>query len=251
MSNAPANIPIPLKQRWNDFRTTFLPLLVFLFLAGMIAFMWTRYVNPAAYLGEVETIRINLTTTLPGTLLELKTDRLQPVTNGQCLATISVMEPEILAEELATIAADLHLLKARVDLDKTRNVGTWATMRRDLLTERLNLGIARVQLEQTENELTRMHTLFDMKLISAGVARTQNGTEPGLDMAKRDRDAAQVEVEQRIKSVEQAEADLRHLRCLSLRCNFKQILSPCNLSQWPRFGRFDMVPRFIINRPRE
>ena len=47
-------IPIPLKQRWHEFRVVYLPILTFVGLLAAIAHMWSLYVQPAAIVGEVE-----------------------------------------------------------------------------------------------------------------------------------------------------------------------------------------------------
>jgi multidrug resistance efflux pump len=206
-NNGATAIPIPLKQRWNDFRSKHVPVLTFMCLVGTIGLMWSRYVNPSIYVGQAEAIHAQLTTTLPGIVQDLKIDRLESVTNGQCLAVINVIEPEVLAEELSAIATELRLLKVRVDVDKTRNLQGLASMRHDLLTERLDLSIAQVRLEQAESELARTRKLYEDKLISAA------GTKDiiGYDLALCNRDALQAEIKTRTKVIEQSEADLHQV----------------------------------------
>jgi len=51
--------------------------------------------------------------------------------------------------------ADLRLMKARMDLDKTRNLNAYAQLRSQLQIETLNLEVARIQLLQLEAEFQR------------------------------------------------------------------------------------------------
>lgn len=88
----PSPIPIPFSQRWHDFKTAYLPILTFLLLCGTIFWMWGRYVTPSNIVGEVEAVRAHVISLCPGTLQELKAERFQHVTNGQCLAVIKLME---------------------------------------------------------------------------------------------------------------------------------------------------------------
>lgn len=203
-------IPIPLKQRWQDFKSEYLPIAFFVVLCACILWMWGRYVTPPSVIGQVEAIHANVISTVPGTLLELNTGLLEKVTNGQCVATIRVMEPDVLSNELAAIEADMHLLKARMDIDRTRNVSTYAAARQNLLTERLNLAIAEVRKVQTESELTRAKTLFDAKLITAG-GESGKGGSIGYEVALRDRDSVRAEIEQRNRAIEQIEKNLKDL----------------------------------------
>lgn len=203
-------IPIPWQQRWHDFRTGFLPAIIFLAVLAVIVWMWGRCVTPPTVIGEVQTVHANLISILPGTIQDLRADLLQRVTNGQCLATVRVMETDVLTNELAVIDAELRLIKAQMDVNKTRNLGTYDQMKRDLLTEKLNLALAKVREVQTDSELVRSKALYDAQLITAGAASPRAGGV-GYEIALRDRDAAHAEVEQHNRSIDQIEKDLSEM----------------------------------------
>ena len=78
-------IPIPPRQRWREFRVVYLPPVTFLALIGIICWMWSNYVQPGAIIGEVEMVHANIISTVNGTVLNLKVDYLQAVTNGEVL----------------------------------------------------------------------------------------------------------------------------------------------------------------------
>lgn len=202
-------IPIPLKQRWHDFRVAYVPLLTFLVLVATICWMWMRYVQPGAIIGEVETVRASIISVVSGTLRELKVDRLQAVTNGQELAVLAALDPDQLNAELVAAEAELRLMKARMDLDKGRNLDSLARLRADWLTEQLNLNIARVRLQQAEAEYERVQKLFDTQIVARGVSSRD---DTGLDVALRDRDALRSEVASRTTNAADLQASVEHLQ---------------------------------------
>jgi multidrug resistance efflux pump len=158
----------------------------------------------------VESIHARIISAVPGSLIDLRVDLLQRVTNGQCLAVIQVIEPDALSNEFAVIEADLRLTKARMDVDTTRNQNSYDQTRRTLLSERLELNLAKIRQVQIDNEYTRLKSLFDQQLIPAGsIGNGESGM--GFEIAERDRDAIRAEIAERSNLVTQIEADLRQL----------------------------------------
>lgn len=206
----PTPIPIPLKQHWREFRVRYLPVLMFLLLLGGIAMLWSSYVQPSSIIGEVESVHANVVSTVPGTLIELKTDRLQSVTNGQVLAVIQALDPDQLSAELAAAEADLRLMKARMDLDRTRNLDSFAQLKTTLLDARLDLEVSRVRLQQAESELTRSQKLLDEKIIGYGSGTARN--DFGYEVALRDRDALRAEVASHESTVHELELAVENLQ---------------------------------------
>jgi multidrug resistance efflux pump len=202
-------IPIPLKQRWHEFRVAYLPGLVFLGLLFLIGWLWRSYVQPSTIIGEVETVRANIISIVPGTLAELKVDRLQAVTNGQELAVIAVLDPDQLTAAIAAAEADLRLMKARMDIDKTRNVEVYSRLRTDLLVEQLTLELARTHLIQADSEFGRSQKLFDSQFIASGAGTARN--DYGYDVALRDRNTWRAEVATREQTVAELLAGVQRL----------------------------------------
>src|SRR6185436_9795074 len=108
-----APIPTPPAQRWREFRIQALPVLTFIAVLVCVVVMWDRYVVPANLIGEVESLRVNVISSVPGTLRELKVARFQHVSKGEEIAQISTMDPELFQAELRAIEAELKLLRAR------------------------------------------------------------------------------------------------------------------------------------------
>lgn len=205
-------IPIPWRQRWREFRVAYLPLLMFTALLLGIGILWSRYVHPSSIVGELESTRISIVSSLPGTLQSLRVSLLQPVTNGQLLAEVAVTDPQTLQAELQAAEADLRLLQVRMSLDHAREADGQRRLRLDLMTERINLGLAQIRLRQAEGEFDRVKALFDKQLIPQGLNQSGDGTDGrfnyGYDVALRDRDALRAEVNERLRLVADLEAGL-------------------------------------------
>lgn len=201
-------IPIPLQQRWREFRIAYLPGLTFAALVAVIAWMWVRYVQPSTIVGEAEAVRANIISILPGTLEELKVDRLQAVTNGQELVVLRVMDEDQIQAEVAAAEADVRLLQARIKLDQTRNLDSFSQLQSEYLLEQFNLELAQINLQQAEAELERAQELLEKQIL----ARGSLGNQVGYDVALRDRDALRAEVTAREKTVAELKQGTERLR---------------------------------------
>src|SRR5262245_40613903 len=113
-------IPTPPAQRWREFRIQILPLIIFVVILTAITFMWRNFVQPAGLVGEVEAVKANVISLQDGLIAELSVDRLQYVTNGQVIGQIRGADPDILRTSIASIQADLKVLRARMRLDERR-----------------------------------------------------------------------------------------------------------------------------------
>jgi multidrug resistance efflux pump len=200
-------IPIPLRQRWFDFKTVYLPVIVFGGLCLSIMWMWGRVVAPTSVIGEVESLRANVISTVPGKVVALNVSRMDRVTNGQCVIMLSAVDTLAASNELAVIEADLKILKTRTDISSMGNAGRLAEARISLLDERVKLSMAKVNLVQAQSECIRMEQLFKEKLVPAG-----GDTRNTLEVAQRDRDLYKAEVEQRTILVEHSESELNELQ---------------------------------------
>lgn len=171
--------------------------------------MWSRVVAPASVVGEVEAIRASVISSVPGTLISLNVIRMQRVTNGQCVAVLSTMEPLAASNELAMIEADLKVMKSRMAISDMGNATKLTDTRLALLNERLNVAMAQVNLTQAASEFARTEQLFKENLVPAGGPARNT-----LELAQRNRDLYKAEIEQRNRLVEQYEAELKNLTAL-------------------------------------
>ncbi len=153
-------IPTPPSQRWREFRIQMLPVLTFLSLMLCIVLLWHHYVLPTTIVGEVESIRASIISSVPGTIKELKVKRFQRVAAGEEIAVISTMDTETLQASLRTIEADLRLMRARMELDMERNLQSYELARLEYYKERVELDLQRVNSRYYESEVARQQQLL-------------------------------------------------------------------------------------------
>ncbi len=207
-------IPTPPAQRWREFRIQVLPLLVFIAIVSAIVIMWRNFVQPAGVVGEVEAIKANVISLQDGVLADLNFDRFMEVGSNDPVAQVVVVDPDLHKASLAVIAADLKLMKARMDVDKTRNYGTYAQLQLELLSEKLLLNMARPALVQAETELKRNKQLFDEKLIPAGVGIDRN--QYGYEVYLRDCERLKLEMQDRTNRIAHLEQAIQKMEATGI-----------------------------------
>jgi multidrug resistance efflux pump len=208
--NSLTPIPCPAGHYWREFRVKLLPVFGFLLVLASVAVMWKHYVAAPSILGEVESERIDVISTVPGLLAELNVDRFSCVTKDQVLARVFPLDPQQLKVSLAAIEIDLKVLKARMDLDRTRNAQSLAELRTELEVERLGLQAGQIQLTQAESEFQRATKLSEDKLIALGAGLARN--DFGYEVTLRDRDKLLAEVGAHRKSVAELEIAVKQLQ---------------------------------------
>jgi multidrug resistance efflux pump len=153
-------IPTPPAERWREFRIQALPLLTFMVVLLGVVLLWKQYVLPTNIVGEVESVRANVISSVDGTIKELKVKRFQRVAAGEEIAVISTMDSESMQATLGSIEADLKLMRARMQLDMERNLQGYELARLDYYKERVELNLQRVNQRLYEAEAQRLYTLL-------------------------------------------------------------------------------------------
>ncbi len=194
-------IPVPRAHRWREFRIKRLPAVIFFAAFVAVIFVWKEHVSAPSFVGEVETVRANVISTVPGLIVELTVDRFDKVSKGQIIGRIFPADPELLKASLAAIEIDLKTLQARVDLDQNRNEVNYEQVRLAWLGQRVELATAKVNLEFAESEFRRQSTLHREKIVS----------DSEFELAKNLRDARQEEVAEKSKVVSAMESRLKEL----------------------------------------
>ncbi len=194
-------IPTPASQRWREFRIQALPIVVFLLILIAIVFLWRNFLVPTSVIGEVETVRANVSTTENGQIAELNVDRFQVVRKGETIGSVLIQNPETTRASLAALESELNITKARMQLDATRNIQSHEQLRIDLLDQKIDLAKAKVNLLQAISNFKRGKELLEGKIIS----------EEEFELRRTARDALQTEVDEREKLVEQLEQHMREL----------------------------------------
>ena len=194
-------IPIPRRHRWREFRIKKIPVVTFCAALVAVGFIWREHVVTPSFIGEVETIRANVISTLPGLLVEMTAERFDQVSKGQVIGKILPADPELLKASLAAIEIDLRTLQARVALDQDRNALSYEQLRLDWLSQRVELATAKVNLQFAESEYQRSAKLHGEKILSDSL----------YELAKDLRDVRREEVTEKAKVVSEMESRLKAL----------------------------------------
>jgi multidrug resistance efflux pump len=208
-------IPTPPSRRWKDFRLQGLPVLAFAMVGVAIFYLWNRNLGPTTITGEVESVRKEVASPIPGRLADLTLDTFQAVREGDPVATVITTDPRVIEASLAVIRGEVELLKTGMDpvLNQHRDAVNYQQLRLAWLVQRVDLASARVRLQFAENELERVGKLYEEKIVPKGIpqGQNQNGVT-GYDVAMRDRDALRTEVDERAKVVAEIEQKLQELK---------------------------------------
>lgn len=198
-------IPTPLAQRWREFRIQVFPVVTFCAAVAGVVLMWSRYVMPSNVVGAVESLHANITSTVPGTLQELKVERFQVVTNGQVIGQIVTVTPALLQASIEAMKKDLDVMRARMITDEDRNHIQYEDMRLTLFSEKVQHAVNRVNLRQAMADFKRADDLFHAKPVALI-------SEDLYEMAKTKMEALQVSVTDGAKFLDEKERTLPTLR---------------------------------------
>jgi len=174
---------------------------VFFAVLGVVIVMWNEQLAAPTVVGEVESISANIIATKSGLLSELNVERFQKVAKGQLVGRVIITESEILQASLTAIEQDLKVLRARMDQDQRRTEVNYEQLRQAWMSRRVELAIARVNLQYAEAEFQRIAQLFQDQLVSQDV----------YDLAFRAQGRLRVEVTEQEKLVADVEQGLNRL----------------------------------------
>ena len=191
-------IPTPPQHRWREFRIRYVPLIVFVGVLVTAMVVWNEKISPPTMVGEVESIRANVTSPMAGSLTELTVVRLQHVKAGQVIGRVLATDPRMLTTALDIIRAESDLLRDQVSPadDQQRILLNYQRLRLDVMTLRAQLAVARVQLQETRGEFKRVESLFKDKIAAEGE----------FERVRSLRDAKQEQVNELEKIVDENEA---------------------------------------------
>lgn len=232
-----SRIPSPPGATFREFRITVLPVLTFLLVLGATLVTWRLYVGPSQLVGEVEAIHTQVSAPQAGQLRELHVDLLQHVKAGQTLAVLVPTDPRVLAARLDVSRSRLDLLRESLDarLRQQNNQISLLQLRLNWLSQRAELASLQARRSFYESELTRQTQLMtwlreraaltESRIVA--VPRTSAGeSAPGGDprswipegagmdrvadfqIAKRDLDSLNAELEEKTRLVDEIRAAL-------------------------------------------
>src|SRR4051812_48590891 len=197
-------IPTPAGQRWREFRIRILPMFVFVFAVAGLVYIWNGYVAPSGIVGEVEAITALVTSVADGQVLDLTVDRFEPVKKGETIGTAARMDPELMAATLASIEADLQVLRARMMVDMAQSDQSLQKIKLDILSQRVLQAGAKANFVQASNDFERVSKLFNEP--------DRLATATDYDLAKARRDSLRDEIEERTKLIKDMEDSFSSLK---------------------------------------
>jgi multidrug resistance efflux pump len=203
-TESPGPIPIPLKQRWREFRLRVIPMFVFGAVLLVIAVLWKDHVAAPTMVGQAEPVLANVSSYKAGVLAELRVGRFQRVKAGDPVGQVMITDPRILASSLAVIQAEIEMLRVNMKplVAQQRTAMDYDQLRLDWMKGRAQLATAEVNLQLAQAEYNRMQELFNDKIVSTRV----------YEQAKAAQDRSQREVEELTKLVAEGERSLKELQ---------------------------------------
>ena len=178
--NSPRPIPIPPALRWREFRICVLPILLFVVAVGVAGFLWQRNITSPALVGEVEVRSAQVITPYAGKIAQLNANLFQTIAKGSPVAVLVPTDPRV---ALAVVQSELNLLRVKLGLPQTeqRDETAYEQLRVAWMRQRVDLASTRVNLELARDELERNEQLHKQKLISDETYEISLKAEQALD----------------------------------------------------------------------
>lgn len=154
---ANARIPIPARVRWRQFRSTFVPAIIFIAsLAGLII-LWNDYVpdGPGGFEGRIFSPQALIQSPAAGSVTQIWVGINQQVLSGDLLATISKVTPDYLHASLSLLHAELDLVKAEQNNQASDAVLKYQRLKLELMENKASLAAKKVDLDQSARNYQR------------------------------------------------------------------------------------------------
>ena len=196
-------IPIPLSQRFKEFRIRLLPFFVFLVISLIVFNLWNHRISSANMSGKVIGVQAELRTPQGGYLTQLRTERFQNVRAGEVIAEVVTTDPKILEANLAVVLAEVEMIRLGLGpLDnQQRNMLNMEGMQMDLMKLRIELASSMIYQQRAEREYQRVNELYSGELVP----------EERYDRVKSERDVINMEIEQKTEMLETMQQRIRNL----------------------------------------
>jgi len=201
-------VPVPLKQRFEDFRLRIIPAVAFCAALLGLAALWKSNINAPTLVGQAEPYDSRITSYKPGVLIQFDVTRFQPVKKDDPVGEVLVTDPKILASSLAVIQAEIESLRVGLQpiASQQRTAMDYIQLRLDWMRERAQLAAAKVNLQLAETDLRRTEELFKDKIVA----------ERTYDQAKANRERYQNEVFELTRLVDEQGKSLNQLQVTNL-----------------------------------
>jgi multidrug resistance efflux pump len=195
-------IPSPPSHYWREFRHTYLPFIVFSSVLLLTVNLWNQHVAPPSIVGQVESVRSSVTTTVQGELMELRVDMLQEVKKGDIIAMVNVMDDDVVNASLKAAEANLVTMEERLRQNNYRILENFENLKHDLAVRKVERATENVNLQFAVAEFNRTYKLYQEKTVS----------ETEYDMARTRMDALKGKLTELDKLIGEMEISIARLR---------------------------------------
>ncbi len=208
-------IRTPWKQRWRQFRFQALPLVVCLGAITGVALLWEQETG-GAISGRVEAPVSEVASLDPGIVGELTVARFDRIEAGDTIAILIKTPPDVLRSSLAVLKAEIELTRMGwIDpvLDQQRNLLQIENLKIDWLSERADLAIDKIRLQQAEREYLRNRKLMEKEILSPEAYERSETEVEALRVAVREREYLVAQIGDsfsRVRSSEPADEELHN-----------------------------------------
>ncbi len=171
-------IPIPASLRWREVRVRVFPILTFLLVAGVVAWLWRDRMDATNMIGHVVGKEAMVRSPQAGSLAHLTASPFDVVQAGDVVARLVTTDPKIVQAEMAVVLAQIELMRLSRDpfVDQERNLLNYESMQVDLMENRARLGMSRIRKEQARREMERLEDMDERGLTAVELlerARTE------------------------------------------------------------------------------
>lgn len=195
-------IPIPLRQRWNQFRMRLLPVLVFVLAAAGAYFSLTKQGTYGGIVGEVYAPMSLVNASRDGWFEGAGVEVFDQVVAGQELGTIRIMPTDYTVRALEVLREEIRMIELGVGdpvLDQQRNLLSLMALRRDWLLARSDLASLQVRIAQASSDHAR----------AANLVKTGGISQSEFELARSIHETLKAEEEDKVTLVESLGESLR------------------------------------------
>jgi len=159
-------IPTPASQRWREFRIQVLPFVMFIAVIIAIVVLWRSYVQPIGVIGFAETNQVNVTTLSDGLIETLLVESFQVVTQGQLIAVVNNVAPDLAKAQNESAKADLEVKREEITVDTDRVAQNIFDAEQRLQNDIRAQAADRQEWILRSNRVQRAKKEYDTKIIS-------------------------------------------------------------------------------------
>lgn len=189
-------IPTPPAQRWREVRLLYLPRVLFIAGAVLVAWMWNETAVTSAIVAEAEATGSDLRSTQAGVISSLKVSLYQSVRAGEVVGQVSAVNPRLLDASLAVIRAEVGMLIAA---DSKRVAVEFERLQLEWIKERVDRAVMLGEIQQIEADIARAEPLHRAGLV----------TDDSFSQLKIKRDSLQAQARERAKLIDRIDPGAR------------------------------------------